>query len=108
MLYIDHCTGHDRAVALESLLDTRAKHLDLFFSGMRAIEIAQSGAIGRYITECKREGAANASVNREKQVSVQMFRRAAAADARLQAHGRYSLGLDAANFTLHHDGTARA
>ena len=45
-LYIDHCTVRGRNTSLETFLDTRAKHLDPFFSGMRAIEIAQS-EIGR-------------------------------------------------------------
>jgi hypothetical protein len=44
---------------------------------MRAMDIAQSGAIGRYIAQRKREGASNASLNRETQVLGQMFRLAA-------------------------------
>jgi integrase len=86
-LYIDYCTVCGRAASLESFLDTRAKHLDPFFSGMRAIEIAQSGAIGRYIAQRKREGASNASVNRETQVLGQMFRLAADDEHRLITRG---------------------
>ena len=44
-VYVDHCTVRDRAASLETFLDTRAKHLDPFFGGMRAIEISQSGAV---------------------------------------------------------------
>jgi hypothetical protein len=69
-VYIDHCTIRGRATSLESFLDTRAKHLDPFFSGMRAIEIAQSGAIGRFIAQRKREGASNASVNARRKFWV--------------------------------------
>lgn len=76
-VYIDHCTTRDRAASLKTFEDTRAKHLDAFFGGTRAIEIIQSGAIGRYIAQRKREGASNASINREMQVLGQMFRLAA-------------------------------
>lgn len=86
-LYIDHCTVRGRNASLETFLDTRAKHLDPFFSGMRAIDIAQSGAIGRYIAQRKREAASNASVNRETQVLGQMFRLAADDEHRLITRG---------------------
>jgi integrase len=85
--YIDHCTVHARAASLETFLDTRAKHLDSFFGGMKAIEIAQSGAIGRYVASRRREGASNASVNRETQVLGQMFRLAADDEHRLITRG---------------------
>jgi hypothetical protein len=62
-VYIDHCTVRDRAASLETFLDTRSKHLDGFFAGMRAFEIALSGAIARYIAQRKREGGSNASIS---------------------------------------------
>lgn len=37
-VYVDHCTVRDSAASLETFLDTRAKHLDRFFGGMRAID----------------------------------------------------------------------
>jgi hypothetical protein len=72
-VYIDHCTVRDRAASLETFLDTRSKHLDVFFAGMRAFEIALCGAIARYIAQRKREGGSNASINREMQVLGQCF-----------------------------------
>ncbi|MGC1812500.1 MAG: tyrosine-type recombinase/integrase [Candidatus Binataceae bacterium] len=86
-VYIDHCSIHGRIASLEGFLDTRAKHLDAFFSSLRAIEISQSGAIGRYVALRKREGASNASVNRETQVLGQMFRLAADDEHRLIGRG---------------------
>ena len=86
-VYIDHCTVHARAASLETFLDTRAKHLNSFFGGMKAIEIAQSGAIGRYVANRRREGATNASVNRETQILGQMFRLAADDEHRLIMRG---------------------
>jgi integrase len=86
-VYVDHCTVRDRAPSLETFLDTRAKHLDSFFGGLKAIEIAQSGAIGRYVALRKREGGSNASVNRETQVLGQMFRLAADDEHRLIGRG---------------------
>src|SRR5215831_13534800 len=64
-----------------------AKHLDGFFAGMRAFEIALSGAIARYIAQRKREGGSNASINREMQVLGQMFRLAADDEHRLVSRG---------------------
>jgi hypothetical protein len=84
---LDHCVVHGRAASLRTFLDTRAKHLDKFFAGKRAIEITQSGAIGRYVSQRKREGASNGSVNREMQILSQMFRMAADAEHRLISHG---------------------
>jgi integrase len=55
--------------------------------GLKAIEIAQSGAIGRYVAVRKREGASNASVNRETQVLGQMFRLSADDEHRLIGRG---------------------
>lgn len=86
-VYIDHCAVRERTASLETFLDTRAKHLDSFFGGLKAIEIAQSGAIGRYVALRKREGASNASVNRETQVLGQMFRLAADDEHRLIGRG---------------------
>ena len=86
-VYVDHCTVRDRAASLETFLDTRAKHLDPFFGGMRAIEISQSGAIGQYIAHQKRGGASNASINRELQILGQMFRLAADDEHRLIGRG---------------------
>lgn len=87
-VYIDHCAARDRTASLETFLDTRAKHLvDSFFGGPKAIEIAQSGAIGRYVALREREGASNASVNRETQVLGQMFRLAADDEHRLIGRG---------------------
>ena len=86
-VYVDHCTVRDRAASLETFLDTRAKHLDPFFGGMRAIEISQSGAIGQYIAHRKREGASNASINRELQILGQMLRLAADDEHRLMGRG---------------------
>ena len=54
---------------------------------MKAIEIAQSGAIGSYVAHRKREGASNASVNRETQILGQMFRLAADDEHRLITRG---------------------
>jgi hypothetical protein len=45
-VYADHCTERELAASLRTFLDTRAKHLDKFFGGMKAIDIAQTGAIG--------------------------------------------------------------
>jgi integrase len=70
-----------------SFLDTRSKHLDGVFAGMRASEIALSGAIARYIAQRKREGGSNASINREMQVLGQMFRLAADDEHRLVSRG---------------------
>jgi len=86
-IYIDNCAIRERAASLETFLDTRAKHLDSFFGGLKAIEIAQTGAIGRYVAVRKREGASNASVNRETQVLGQMFRLAADDEHRLIGRG---------------------
>jgi integrase len=86
-VYLDHCAVHGRGASLQTFLDTRAKHLDKFFGGLRAIEITQSGAIGRYVTQRKREGASNASVNREMQILGQMFRLSADDEHRLISHG---------------------
>jgi integrase len=86
-IYIDHCTVCGRTASLQTFLDARAKHLDQFFRGMRVVEIAQSGAIGRYIAERKREAASNASVNRETQILGQMFRLAADDEHRLISRG---------------------
>ena len=86
-VYIDHCTVRGRVASLQSFLDTRAKHVDPFFNGMRAVEIAQSGAIGRYVAQRKRQGASNASVNRETQVLGQMFRLASDDEHRLITRG---------------------
>ena len=86
-VYIDHCTVRDRAASLETFLDTRSKHLDGFFAGTRAFEIALSGAIARYIAQRKREGGSNASINREMQVLGQMFRLAADDEHRLVSRG---------------------
>ena len=72
---------------LDTLLDTRAKHLDPFFGRVRAIEISQSGAIGQYIAHRKRDGASNASINRELQILGQMFRLAADDEHRLIGRG---------------------
>jgi hypothetical protein len=54
---------------------------------MKAIEIAQTGAIGLYVARRKREGASNASVNRETQVLGQMFRLAADDEHRVLTRG---------------------
>jgi integrase len=86
-VYLDHCTVRGRAASLQVFLDTRAKHLDPFFNGMRAVKIAQSGAIGRYVAQRKRRGASNASVNRETQVLGQMFRLASDDEHRLITRG---------------------
>jgi integrase len=85
--YVDHCTVRGRSPSLQTFLDTRSKHLDPFFAGMRAIEIAQSGAIGQYIARRKRDGASNSSVNRELQILGQMFRLAADDEHRLISRG---------------------
>jgi integrase len=86
-VYIDHCTVSDRTPSLSTFLDTRAKHLDPFFDKMRAIDIAQSGAIDRYVAQRKREAAANGSINRETQILGQMFRLAANDEHRLISRG---------------------
>jgi hypothetical protein len=86
-VYLDHCAVHGRAVSLWTFLDTRAKHLDRFFAGQRTIEITQSGAIGRYVSQRKREDASNGSVNREMQILGLMFRLAADDEHRLVLHG---------------------
>ncbi|MGH7923342.1 MAG: tyrosine-type recombinase/integrase [Candidatus Binatus sp.] len=86
-LYVDHCTVSGRAASLETFLDTRAKHLDQFFRSMKVMDIAQTGAIGRYVAQRKREGASNASLNRETQILGQMFRLAADDEHRLISRG---------------------
>lgn len=86
-LYIDHCTVHDLGPSLKTFLDTRAKHLDPFFGGMRVIEIVQGGHIGRYVAQRKREGGSNASINREAQIFGQMCRLAASDAHRIISRG---------------------
>jgi len=86
-VYVDHCTVRERRASLATFFDTRAKHLDRFFCGMKSIEIARSGAIGLYVARRKREGASNASINRETQILGQMFRLAADDEHRLITRG---------------------
>jgi integrase len=86
-LLVDHYAIHDRTPSLEKFESTRAKHLDSYFKGMRAIEISEGGAIGRYVAQRKREGAANATINRETQALIQMLRIASSDQHRLIGRG---------------------